>query len=304
MYLVLSPAQPALSVQDYRPVDTRASLPLAAEKPRPPTAPYKKDPTRLGLDARARAATVVDWDSGATLFEKNADDRLSIASITKLMTALVVLSDGVDLAKPVEILGSDHRPGGIPYVAPGEQVTVDDLLHLSLVASANNATVALARSSGKSLEEFAARMNAMAAEIGMRDAQFVEPTGLDPKNSASARDVAVLVRRALSDPKISEIATLRSYAFTAVTGRHHAVRSTDELFGSFLDKPPYTFLGGKTGYLDEAGYCFGAAAENGGNKVVAVVLGAGSRDERFKEVKSLLYWAFDAYEWPKVVGRP
>jgi D-alanyl-D-alanine carboxypeptidase len=142
-------------------------------------------------------------------------------------------------------------------------------------------------------------MNETAAAIGMTGAAFTEPTGLDADNVATARDVAVLVRKALERKEIREAATRREYRFTAQTGLSHAVRSTDELLGSFLDKAPYRFLGGKTGYIEEAGYCFGAAAENGdGNGVVAVVLGAPTKELRFKEVKSLIYWAFDAYAWP------
>jgi D-alanyl-D-alanine carboxypeptidase len=303
MYLVLQPAMPALSVDDYLPQRLRRStLPLAAAAPKKvPVAPVKKDPRRLGVDIKAKAAVVVDWRSGASLFEKNADEPLPIASITKLMTALVALGDKPDLGRTVDILGSDERPGGIPYLVPGEQVTVGDLLHLSLIPSANGAAVALARSTGRSAEEFVTKMNETAAGLGMTGTTFVDPTGLESGNTATARDVATLVRHALSIEKIREIASMRQYEFTALTGRHHSIRSTDELLGSFLSKPPYAFLGGKTGYLEEAGYCFGAAASNeGGDRVVAVVLGAETKEDRFREVKSLLYWAFDAYDWPAV----
>jgi D-alanyl-D-alanine carboxypeptidase len=139
----------------------------------------------------------------------------------------------------------------------------------------------------------------------MTNSNFVEPSGLDPENRASARDVAALIRAALSSPTINAIVSTREYSFVAKDGRPHVVRSTDELLGSFLTRPPYEFLGGKTGYLDEAGYCFGAAARDGrGNRLIAVVLGAPSKDQRFAEVKSLMYWAFDAFEWPAVPAKP
>lgn len=299
MYLVLQPVQPALSVRDFRPQLQHSTLPLAAAVKKQPSSPVKKDPNRLGVETNSKAAALIDWRSGATLFEKNADAPLPIASITKLMTAIVALSKDPDQSEPIEMLGSDLRQGNIPYLAPGEKVTMSDLLHLTLIASDNNAAVALARATGDSQADFVSDMNEKAKELGMKNAVFVDPSGLDPDNVASARDVAALIRHALTVPEISDIVTKRSYSFTALTGRAHSVRSTDELLGSFLSKPPYAFLGGKTGFLDEAGYCFGAAAQNDGNKVIAVVLGADSKEERFRQAKSLMYWAFDAFEWPQ-----
>lgn len=304
MYVALAPVRPAQSVAEYRPpaaVIRRKSLPLAAVAPKPaiPPGPTKKDPNRLGVETTAKASVIVDWATGASLFEKDADTPYPIASITKLMTALVVVGNSPDWQKEVETLASDERPGGIPYLVPGERVTVENLFNVSLVASGNGATVSLARSTGMTPEEFVAKMNDAAAKIGMTHAKFVDPTGLDPENVASARDVAVLIRTALANPEIQAAVMRQSYAFRAKTGLNHAVRSTDELLGSFLDTAPYKFMGGKTGYLEEAGYCFAANAENGsGNRVIAVVLGAPSKDLRFKEVKTLIYWAFDAYAWP------
>lgn len=300
MYLALAPVRPSLSVTDYLPHE-RPYLPVAADAIKPDIlAPEKKDPTRLGIDTTARAAIAVDAKTGIALYEKNADEPQSIASITKLMTALVVLEKRPDWDQVVEIKATDERSGGIAYLAPGEKVTVRDLFNMSLVASANGATVSLARSTGLSDEEFVARMNALAKERGMTSATFVDPTGLDQQNSASARDVAALLRASLSRPEISDAVKRHEYRFTAETGRPHAVRSTDELLGSFLDKDPYRFLGGKTGYIAEAGYCFGAGAQNKeGNGVYAVALGTPSKEQRFKEVKALLYWSFDAYEWPQ-----
>jgi D-alanyl-D-alanine carboxypeptidase len=299
LYAAFQPVRSSVPVEAYLP---RTEGPPKAAQVRAATGPVKKDPGRLGIATTARAAAVVDWETGTTLFEKNADAPMPIASITKLMTALVVLSTVPDWDKDVLVLGSDHRPGGIPYVAPGERIAVRDLFNLSLIASANNATVALARSTGLTPEEFVARMNVMASAIGMRNARFADPTGLDPGNVASARDVAALIKKSLSSPEIRDALRMPTYAFTARTGRYHAVRSTDYLLWSFLNRPPYAFLGGKTGFIDEAGYCFGAAAQNGDGKAVAVVLGAPTKGDRFREVKGLLYWAFDAYEWPKGSG--
>lgn len=305
MYVTLSPVRPALSVMDLVPAARTRSLPLAAAAPRDiPRAPIKTDPTRLGIDTTARAAVAVDWKTGAPLFEKNADEPMAIASVTKLMTAIVVLSGDPDWQQELQMLGSDQRAGNVPYLIPGEVVTVENLFGMSLVASSNEATIALARSTGMTPEEFAAKMNETAAKLGMANSQFVEPTGLHSGNVASARDVALLIRTAFTYPEIQAAAKRREYSFVAKTGLAHAARSTDELLGSFLDQAPYKLLGGKTGFIQEAGYCFGAAAENiDGDRVIAVVLGADSKDLRFREVKALIYWSFDAYEWPKTLTR-
>ncbi len=302
MYVTFAPAKPALSVNALRPFLLRTrSLPLAAAMPRPEIvrAPTKKDDTRLGIETTAKAAVVLDWKTGAPLFEKNDDEPMAIASITKLMSAIVVLSQKPDWKKEVEFFSTDEPSGGVQYLLPGEKVTVQDLFNMSLVASSNGATVALARSTGLTSAEFVSKMNEMAAKLGMTKSHFTDPTGLASTDEASARDVALLIRTALTYPEIQAAVQQKKYSFRAITGLDHAVRSTDELLGSFLDVAPNKFLGGKTGFIEEAGYCFGSAAENAdGNRVIAVVLGAESKELRFKEVKSLIFWAFDAYEWP------
>ncbi|MDD5252135.1 MAG: serine hydrolase [Patescibacteria group bacterium] len=299
LYLALSPVHPALSFNDVK-APPGASLQPAPVRAVPlPTAPQKKDDTRLGVETTAPNVMVMDWDTSSALYAKNSDVPQAIASITKLMTALVVLEHEPQWESQVEMLPADQRAGDVSVLMSGEKVTVRDLFYLSLIASSNDATAALARSTGLTPEEFAAEMNRVAKEVGLKHATFVEPTGLDSRNVASASDAAVLVRRALGIPIIQSTVTNREYSFTNADGASHRVRSTDNLLDSFLNKPPYKFLGGKTGYIQEAGYCFGAAAENNdGRRVIAVVLGAADKEARFKEVKSLIYWAFDAYVWP------
>lgn len=304
LYLTLAPMQPALSFGDYRPhFSERAQLPLAAERAPSVHLPAKKDAGRLGVETTAKAAVIIDWQTNAPLLEKNADMPLPIASLTKLLTALVVLNHAPDWQQKVTMLQADQQIGDIPLLLPGESFSIDELFNISLIASSNDATAALARSTGLSPEEFAKEMNATAAAIGMDGAMFVEPTGLDPRNTATARGVALLVKKALSTAKIQETVIKRAYSYVAPDGKWRHVESTDQLLDSFLNKPPYAFLGGKTGYLDEAGYCFGAAAENSaGGRVVAVVLSAANKDDRFREVKRLIYWALDVYQWPASAG--
>jgi D-alanyl-D-alanine endopeptidase (penicillin-binding protein 7) len=253
---------------------------------------------RIGIETVSTAVAVMDWDSGQMMFQKNADTAQPIASLTKLVTALTILDQGPDWDEEVEILPEDDRIGDLPVLFPGERVTVRDLFNLSLVSSSNDGTAALARATGLTAEQFAARMNRTAARIGMNQANFVEPTGLDTDNQASATDVSRLIKAALSRQEISETVLSPHYEFTSLSGSRHWVSNTDQLLDSFLTRKPFNFLGGKTGYLNEAGWCFGAAASNGdGKRVVSVVLGAPSKAERFREVKRLLWWAFDAWEW-------
>ncbi len=308
-YLAMSPIRPALSLTDLEPPKAypdqhlSVSATRAAELPtsEPEVAPVRKNEGRLGIETNAKAVAVLDWNSQQLLFEKNADEPMPIASITKLMTALVVLDTEPNWESVVEFILEDERIGDLPVLRPGDQVTVRDLFNLSLVSSSNDGSMALARSTGMSHDEFVRHMNLKAADIGMEGYYFVEPTGLDSRNSATAIDVARLIRAALNQEEIAETVLMRLYDFETIDdGASHRVWSTDRLLDSFLTKPPYSFLGGKTGYLREAGYCFGAAASNeNGNKVIAVVLGANSKDQRFQEVKRLIWWAFDAWTWDK-----
>ncbi len=305
LYLTLLPGQTLVSAADAVRAAEDRLLPIAAEAHAAAAtvtdaSPRKKDMDRIGVETSATAAIAVDWETGTVLYAKNAYEPLPIASITKLMTALVVLEQGMDPDAELMILGSDMRVGAMPYVIPGERIRLHDVFVTALVASSNESAVALARSTGLTAEEFAARMNSLASEIGMAQARFVEPTGLDAGNVATAHDVAVLFRRALDVPEIRDAVLRKQHSFTALTGLDHVVTSTNELLGSFLSEPPYSFHGGKTGYLPAAGYCFGAAAQDpDGNRVISVVLGAATRSDRFVEAKNLLFWVFDAYEWSR-----
>jgi D-alanyl-D-alanine endopeptidase (penicillin-binding protein 7) len=260
--------------------------------------PVKADAKRLSLVTVSRSVLVADWDTGAPLLEKNADNPQSIASITKLVTALTIIGERPDWNKTVEVTGSDTRAGGVAYLAPGDRLPLKDVMGIMLVASSNEAAVAASRATGLTDEQFAARMNETAKRLGMTNMRFFEPTGLDSRNVASARDIAFLVRAAMDEQIIREAVLRPTYAFKTEAGKGKTARNTDELLGSFLQKAPYSFLGGKTGYVDEAGYCFAAAAERDGHRVIAVALGAPSKDQRFQDVKAMIYWAFDAYRWP------
>jgi D-alanyl-D-alanine endopeptidase (penicillin-binding protein 7) len=262
----------------------------------------KKDPQNLGVEVSAGSALVADRETGAMLFAKEPDRVHSVASLTKLMTALVVAGGNLEWDTPVRISAGDLRPGGIEYFLVGEEVTRRDLLHASLIGSSNTATAALARSSDLPPEEFVARMNRKAADLGMETARFVEPTGLDPGNRASARDLFLLARAAFGDPEIAKVVVKREHALTARSGarvRRRTVKSTDLLLGGMLNQGEYRIAGGKTGTLGaETGYHVAVAVtEEQGRSVLVVVLGSESNLARFQDAKALAVWAFDAYDW-------
>ncbi len=302
-------------------VEQRARLPQAADRPAPagvyealalaqrplPMAhdarrgPVKVDPTSIGVATSAVSAIVVDRETGETLFEKNTDVPRSIGSITKLMTAYVFLQGEPDLNARASVRSEDVRLGGIQHVAVGDDVRVRDLLEASLVASDNSATASLVRLSGLSHADFIARMNETAAEMGLRATTFVDEAGLSPENRSIAPDVARMLH-AILDVELIRAMTEQSHAvFTSASGRTYELSSTNELLGGFLNEPPYRIVGGKTGYLPEAGYCFGAVFDkDGGGEIIVVVLGSDSRQGRFQDAKALAAWAYKVFDWPHV----
>lgn len=271
-------------------------LPTARDAER---APRKVEPTSIGVVTSAVSAVVVDRATGTVLFEKNIGEPRSIGSITKLMTSYIFLKGNPDLDAPAALMASDIRPGGIQHLSVGDEVTVGDLMRASLVASDNSATAALVRLSGMSEGDFVSRMNEVAAEIGMRATTFMDPTGLSPENRSVAPDIVRLVDEALKVDAIREATQLSSALIRGASGRGYTIRSTDELLETFLNQPPYRVVGGKTGFLPEAGYCLGSLiAENGGHEIIVVVLGSETKEGRFHDVKALAAWAYKVFEWP------
>ena len=165
----------------------------------------------------ARCAVVMDPVSGQVLYEKNADLAMPIASITKLMTAVVFLEQKPDLEREVEVTREELYHGGHSQLRNHEVVPLVDLLHMSLMCSDNVATRVLARESGLTGGDFLARMNSKTQELGLKGTRFVDPTGLDQNNVSTASDVARLLQTAAGEPLIHSITTTSSYEFS--TGR-------------------------------------------------------------------------------------
>lgn len=268
------------------------------ESPDRSRAPVKLVSESMGVVTSAQSAIVVDRASQAVLFEKNVNDPRAIGSITKLMTAYVFLQGHPDLNAPATLTQEDIRWGAEIHLSVGETVTVRDLLKASLVGSDNSSTAALARLSGLSMGDFVARMNETAAEFGMQATTFDDATGLSSKNVSVVTDLAIMFDRILEDETIADMTQLSTITITGTSGRAYFVESTDELLGTFVDQAPYDILGGKTGYLPEAGYCLGTIfSHKDGGEVIVVVLGSETKESRFQDVKSLAVWAYKTFGW-------
>jgi D-alanyl-D-alanine carboxypeptidase len=286
-------------VSQIKPLGVAADLLLPKENSIEVRLPTAEGPTRivnnsLGILTTAKGHIVIDAQTGKILLEKKANEKLPLASITKLMTVLVFLDTNPDWEKEVVITKDDARIGSWLDVWPGESLKIKDLFYSALIGSNNNAIAALVRSTGLSEEEFVGRMNTKAGELGLANASFSDPTGLEAENVASAGDIAELLDRALKNEKIKEALESDAYEFRTInTKSFHRIKNTDKLLGSYLK-----VVGGKTGYTVEAG--FNLAIEVAGDKgqeIIVVVLGSRSSEDRFQEAKGLAAWAFENYFW-------
>ncbi len=260
--------------------------------------PEKKNPDSFGVEITARSGVVMDMASGQFLFEKDANGAYPIASLTKLMTLMTFLDMHPDLDQEVTIAAADQDPGEKVVLYTNDRFTRRQLLRAALVGSVNAAASALARSTGD-MPGFVRAMNDKARSLNMRHAMFIDPTGLDPRNQASAKDVALALRAALSYREIREATELDQYDITGkVTNKPYHIKATNLLLNSFLNKDPYRIVVAKTGTLPEAGYCLAQDTRNaGGHEIIAVVLGSENHFARFQEAKALTAWAFQNFEW-------
>ena len=268
--------------------------PVMAE---PTLTPQRLATASLGIETTAENILVVDEASAKVLYTKNSGAVAPIASLTKLLTALVFLDHNPGWDKTVTIIQADQRAGGRVYLLPGEEVNLKDLFYLMLVASSNEAAAALARATD--LENFATAMNQKAAVLGLSDSTFVEPTGLSVGNVASPADLVGLAKIAFSQTDIAQAVTQKNYEFTVQnSGRLVRAESTDQLLASFLNADSYQIIGAKTGFLEEAGYCLVLRVQRDGHGIIVVLLGAKDQASRWQEALGLVDWIFSNYQWP------
>ena len=248
--------------------------------------PEASGDSEAGDEAQAGSALVWDPAAGVILFAANGFERRPIASITKLMTAMVALDFGIDWNAEVTIEPDEYVIGGRLLLHDGEHVTNRDLFHAALLGSANNATLALVRSLGVSEREFTQAMNRKAIALGLEQTEFYDVTGLSAKNVSTAYEVARMAETAWRDyPAIAEATARTEYTYqVGGSGREHTIKNTNKL----ITDEGMALLGGKTGYLDEARYCLVAQSADSATPRIAVVLGSATEEESVQSVKTLL----------------
>jgi len=245
------------------------------------------EPSRLKL--KSAAALVYDQESGQILYDKNRDEITPIASITKLMTAIVVLDAKLPLDETVFITRDDvdHLKGTRSRLPVRSELTREDLLRLALMASENRAAAALGRNYPGGTAMFVAQMNLKARQLGMHNTRFADPTGLDSDNVSTAEDLVKLVEAAYGYPLIQEFTTLPSYA-VKVRAYRRPLR-----FGNSnrLVKSPNWEIGlSKTGYISEAGRCLVMRATIAGRDLVIVLLDSWGKNTRLGDANRIRKW--------------
>ena len=257
-------------------------------------APIKQDILSLGPQLSAQSAIVVDSSSGAILFAKNASQKRPMASIVKLMTALIFLQTKPNLEQRIAMIAEDDREGDQQYIRPGESAKLRDYLSASLIGSANNATITLARSTGLPENDFTAKMNEKAKELGMRDTIFTEPSGLSEQNISTARDMAKLLDSAGKNETIRQLSGMhRAMIQIYPSGIKRTVLTTNHLLGTIV-----LVSFGKTGYLDQAMYNLATAVALPNNgELYIVILGSQSNQDRVQDAKNLALWTKRVYKW-------
>ena len=256
---------------------------LEAQEPR-----FKRDEAGVIVpDLRAEAAIIYNPENGQVLWEENAQDQRSIASITKVMTAAVFLENNPDLSQQVVVQRADVYRASTTHLRAGYKVTVDDLLHLLLIASDNAAARALARVSPRGSTSFIARMNEKAQELGLTNTYYADPSGLLSANVSTAYEMARLITYVASDHRIAAIMQKPHHSLS-VGRRTITIHSTNQL----VMKGDVDVLGGKTGFIRNSGYCLATLLRlpQGGPQVAVVVLGAKSNAGRFWETRHLFNW--------------
>ncbi len=242
-----------------------------------------------GPKVRSAVALVQDADSGETLYEKNSETILPIASITKLMTAIVVLERELDLEQPVAVSREDLKSTRSSRVRgrlrSGSVLTRDELLLLMLMASENRAAAALARTYPGGTDAFVAAMNAEAGRLGLHDTRFADPSGLSPDNVSSAQDLAKLVKVAHGYPRIRDYST-RSSAKIRARGGTVGFRNTNLLVRS----DQWDIELSKTGYIRAAGRCLVMHVRMASRDLVVVLLDSWGKYTRIADARRIRKW--------------
>lgn len=249
----------------------------------------------------SKSVILMEETSGTVLFEKNADEKREIASVTKVMTALLLMEqiDAGKIKYDDLITASENAEemgGSQVYLEVGEQMSVDDMLKALMVASGNDAAVAIAEHVSGTVEEFVNLMNKKAEELGMKNTHFANPNGLPEESEpeySTARDVATMSRELISKhPDITKYTTIW---MDSLRGGEFALANTNKLLSPAINTGYDGATGLKTGFTTNAMHCLSATAKRDDLGLVAVVLGGPTSDIRFSETKDLFNYGFNNF---------
>ena len=239
------------------------------------------------LELKSGVALVVDQDTNEVLFSKNGSTVLPIASLTKLMTGVIVSESRLPMSEPITITQDDvdTEKGSRSRLSVGTTLTRSDMMHLALMSSENRAANALGRTYPGGMPEFVRLMNAKAKSLGMNSTRYVEPTGLSSNNQSSAQDLAILVNAAYKDPALRAFSTSPG-AEIAVGDRTLQYNTTNRL----IKNPDWEIGLQKTGYISEAGQCLVMQTKIAGRKLIMVFLDSAGKLSRLGDAERVRRW--------------
>ena len=257
--------------------------------------PTKISSDSLGVDISAESAIVKDVKTGKVLWSKNSDEVRSIASITKLMSAIILIDANPDWNKVVDFDDSSTNGDFNKLkLLVGDRIKFEDVFNASILSSSNSGIEFLIKNSGISREEFITRMNKKAKEMGLIKTFFKDPTGLSNDNISSANEVVIFASKAFSYDRIRSITSKKVFSFSVLeSNRVVVINNTNSLIGGYLN-----INAGKTGTTDDAGFCLvSEISYQDKGPIIGVVLGSKSHFERFSDIKTMVFWVFNNYLW-------
>jgi D-alanyl-D-alanine carboxypeptidase len=246
-------------------------------------------------EINSRAYFIFDPDLDYVFAASNTEEVLPIASLTKLVNALVFAGLNSDWDVIYEITEDDYVEGGRRNLFIGDKVGVNDLFNLALIASDNSAAMCLVKLSGKKESEYIELMNKKAWELGLAKTRFADPVGLSHQNVSTAREIAYLLKAAYAEKKIEQAIISPSYEFKTKQGREVKANNTNFLLKG--SQSGIISAGGKTGYNEAAGYCFVGEFADNKKSVISVILGGDNVYSRITEAKKLAVWVFQNFTW-------
>lgn len=252
---------------------------------------FSFDSVKRGPYLNLKSALLINYDNGQVLYSRDCETVRPIASISKLVAAMVILDAGIDLNGTATITREDARRSSRSRLLVGFELSLKDLLYAALLNSDNRATRALARATSGSIEEFVALMNQKARSLGLKKTVFFEPTGLDPRDVSTAHEVAKILHYSYDYDFIANLTSTKRYRVKVLNRKNTYLQMANT---NLLTQSPYKVLAGKTGYIRAADYCLTTLLKNKeGERLTLVILGAPGDKLRFREARKLADWGFE-----------